>query len=165
MNPLEAFATDASRADAPSTPPGGMPGPLAADPLAGLFAARVAATPDRAAVAVAGEAGVITWTWAELAAAALAAADTLAAAGLVAGDRVAHLGPHTADWLVVDLACLVGGFVHLPLHADSTAAEHRSQLAWLAPRGVVFSGGLARGGLAPSDVRGLAVVPPRAGRV
>jgi len=163
MNPLEAFAADAPRADAPLPAPGGVPGPQSPDSLAGLLAARVVATPDRAAVAVAGEAGVITWTWAELAAAALAAADTLAAAGLVAGDRVAHLGPHTADWLVVDLACLVGGFVHLPLHADATAAEHRSQLTWLAPRGVVFSGGLARGGLAPSDARGLAVVSPPAG--
>ncbi len=163
MNPLEAFAADAPRADAPLPAPGGVPGPVTTDSLAGLLAARVVATPDRAAVAVASEEGVFTWTWAELAAAALAAADTLAAAGLVAGDRVAHLGPHTADWLVVDLACLVGGFVHLPLHADSTASEHRSQLTWLAPRGVVFSGGLARGGLAPSDARGLAVVPPPAG--
>jgi long-subunit acyl-CoA synthetase (AMP-forming)/alkylation response protein AidB-like acyl-CoA dehydrogenase len=136
MNPLEAFAAATSRADA-------EPGvaPVDADSLAGLLAARVAATPDRAAMAVAAADGVTTWTWLELAAAAVRVADELAAAGLRPRDRVAQLGPHAPDWIVVDLACLLAGFVHLPLHADATVAEHRTQLEWLAPRGLVASGG------------------------
>ena len=136
MNPLEAFAAATSRADAA---PGAAP--VAADSLAGLLAARVAATPDRAAMAVAAADGVTTWTWLELAAAAVRVADELAAAGLRPGDRVAQLGPHTPDWIVVDLACLLAGFVHLPLHADATVAEHRTQFEWLAPKGLVASGG------------------------
>ena len=166
MNPLETLAAATSRADAE---PGAAP--VAADSLAGLLAARVAATPTRPAVAMVAADGVTTWTWLELAAAAVRAADELAAAGLRPGDRVAHLGSHSPDWIVVDLACLLAGFVHLPLHADATAAEHRAQCAWLAPQGVVASGGrttaaatggivvarpaggwLARGGVDPAAV-------------
>jgi len=89
------------------------------------------------------------WTWGEVAAAAIGLADALATAGLVRGDRVAHVGRHGPDWILVDLACLLAGLVHVPLHADEPLAEHRSQLGWLAPRGVIFSSRVA--GLAPRD--------------
>ena len=154
MNPLEAIAAEAGRAD--HEPAAAA---VVADSLAGLLAARVAATPGRAAVAVVTGDGVTTWTWAELAAAALRVADELAAAGLEPGDRVAHLGSHTADWIVVDLACLLAGFVHVPLHADASPAEHRGQLEWLAPRGVVASGGRS----ATAITGGLVIMPPASG--
>jgi len=126
----------------------------AAASLVDLLAARVAATPDRPALAVVADGSVTTRTWAEVAAAALTLAADFTAAGLIRGDRVVHLGPHTPDWIVVDLACLLAGLIHVPLHADATAAEHREQLAWLDPRGVVFSGAVPRRGLSPGDVRG-----------
>lgn len=154
MNLLGACAAEVGRIDHDP-----VAAAVVAESLAGLLAARVAATPGRPAVAVATGDGVATWTWAELAAAALRVADELAAAGLRSGDRVAHLGPHTPDWLVVDLACLIAGFVHVPLHADASAAEHRQQLEWLAPRGVVVSGGRS----AAAITGGLVIAPPAGG--
>jgi long-subunit acyl-CoA synthetase (AMP-forming)/alkylation response protein AidB-like acyl-CoA dehydrogenase len=154
MRSLAANAAAAGRADHEAGAAA-----VVADSVAGLLAARVAATPNRAAVAVAADDRLTTWTWAELAAAALRAADELSAAGLGPGDRVAHLGSHTPDWIVVDLACLLAGLVHVPLHADATAAEHRSQLEWLAPRAVVASGGRA----AAAITRGLVIAPPAGG--
>ena len=125
MNPLLAEA--AARGAAPVEPAGS---------LVGLLLARCDDAADRRAI-VTGQAG---WTWAELAAAALDCAERLEAAGLRRGDRVAHLGAHTPDWIVVDLACLLAGIVHIPLHADAAAFEHRGQLSWLRPRGIVCSG-------------------------
>jgi acyl-CoA dehydrogenase len=154
MNPLHAVPADASRDQTAAAAARG-------ESLVGLLAARVAATPERPAVAVATGDELVSWSWAELAAAALQTASDLEAAGLVRGDRVAHLAPHGVDWLVVDLACLLAGFVHVPLHADAAAAEHREQLAWLEPRGVVVGGG--RGGLTAADLPGRVVVAPPAG--
>jgi long-subunit acyl-CoA synthetase (AMP-forming)/alkylation response protein AidB-like acyl-CoA dehydrogenase len=128
--------------------------------LVGLFATRLATTPDRPAVAVVERGTVTTWTWSDLAASAVRAAAGLEAAGLVRGDRIVHVGPHSPDWIVVDLACLLAGVVHVPLHADATAAEHREQLAWLKPKGVVFSGPARSGSLGASDLRGRVVVTP-----
>jgi long-subunit acyl-CoA synthetase (AMP-forming)/alkylation response protein AidB-like acyl-CoA dehydrogenase len=118
---------------------------VVADSLAELFARRVAVSPERHAVvdavAAAGGGPLPSWTWAELAEAAIRAAERLESAGLRRGDRVVHLGRHSPDWFVVDLACLVAGLVHVPLHADATAAEHEEQIGWLAPRGIVCSTG------------------------
>ncbi len=124
--------------------------------LVGLLAARVEATPDRLAVVVFGTGQSVTW--AELGAAALHAAADMQAAGLARGDRVVHVGPHSLEWIVTDLACLLAGFAHVPLHADASAAEHREQIAWLSPRGVVFNGGLSRDRRRPSDAGGRIVV-------
>ncbi len=120
-------------------------GPAAS--LVELLGRRLAESPERAAVAwVECGPGVQTppmqsRTWLELTAAALRLADSLEAAGLRRGDRVAHLGPHSVDWIVADLACLLGGLVHLPLHAGAQPREHREQLEWLAPCGLITSGG------------------------
>jgi len=154
MNPVHALPADAARAEAGAAP---APG----DSIVALLAARVAATPERPAVAVAAGDELRSWSWAELAAAALRGARELEAAGLGRGDRVAHLAPHGVDWLVVDLACLLAGLVHVPLHVDAAAAEHRGQLAWLTPRGVVLGGG--RRGLAAADLGGRIVVTPPGG--
>jgi long-subunit acyl-CoA synthetase (AMP-forming)/alkylation response protein AidB-like acyl-CoA dehydrogenase len=93
-----------------------------------------------------------SWTWGDLAAAAVHLADVLAAAGFRRGDRVAHTGPHAPDWVIVDLACLLSGLVHVPLHAETSRRELREQLAWLDPRGIVFSGPVS--GLTPRDADG-----------
>jgi long-subunit acyl-CoA synthetase (AMP-forming)/alkylation response protein AidB-like acyl-CoA dehydrogenase len=93
-----------------------------------------------------------SWTWGEVTAAAVHLADALAAAGVRRGDRVAHLGPHAPDWLIVDLACVLSGLVHVPLHADASRRELLEQVAWLDARGVVLSGAVS--GLASRDVPG-----------
>lgn len=105
------------------TGPGSSP---AHESLVALLAERVAATPDRPAI-MDPLADATVWTWAELAAAAVEFAVALESAGLARGDRLAHLAPHGADWIVVDLACLLGGFVHVALH-DATASGEQERL-------------------------------------
>ena len=68
---------------------------------------------------------------------------------------------HGPDWILVDVACLVAGLVHVPLHADTSRTELRRQLDWLAVRGVVWSSRIA--GLAPGDVARRIVVDLAAG--
>jgi acyl-CoA synthetase (AMP-forming)/AMP-acid ligase II len=70
-----------------------------------------------------GDTRATAWTWGELIAAAATLADAFAAAGLAPGDRVAHVGPHAPDWILVDFACLLAGVVHVPLHADAARSE------------------------------------------
>ena len=107
--------------------------------VAGLLLERFDASHDRDAICDA-LAGGATWSWAEVIAAAVEVAAELDAVGLSRGDRLAHVGPHGPDWIVVDLACSLAGVVHVPLHADAGHAEHAAQLAWLAPRGIILSG-------------------------
>mgnify|MGYP003334308020 FL=1 len=80
-------------------------------------------------------------TWGELVAAADGLAAVFESAGLQRGDRLVQMGRHTADWIVVDLACLLSGIVHVALHADEPRAALHAQLRWLEPRGIVFTGG------------------------
>ncbi len=133
----------------------------AAASLIELLLRRVQASPERTAVArvefdAAASDRVRGRTWLELAAAALRLADALEAAGLRRGDRAVHLGPHSIDWIVADLACLLVGIVHVPLHAGAGPREHLEQLDWLAPRGVITSGGPSP--LPRHSLRGKAVV-------
>ena len=136
------------------------PGRQAAATLVDLVAARAHDAVDRRAIVdglAAGSADgrgkkASVWTWGEVSAAAVHLADAFAAAGLARGDRVAHVGFHSPDWILVDLACLLAGVVHVPLHADTSREELLANLDWLAPRGVVFSGGI--GSLALRDVAG-----------
>jgi len=100
--------------------------------------------------------GGATLSWGEVFREALALADAFAAVGLRRGDRLAHVGPHSVDWMLVDLACLLSGIVHVALHADASPGEHADQLAWLAPRGIAVTGGPRRdvpAGVIAIDVR------------
>lgn len=115
-----------------------------------LLLERLDASPDRPALCDALDGGR-TWTWLELIAAAVDVAAEFGGMGLRRGDRLAHVGPHGPDWIVVDLACQLSGVVHVPLHADATRAEHATQLSWLAPQGVVLSG--PAGPVWPVDMR------------
>lgn len=97
-----------------------------------------------------------SWTWGELAAAAVHLAGRFDAAGFRRGDRVVHVGPHGHDWVLVDLACLLAGVVHVPLHADASHRELVEQIAWLEPRGIVVSGAMAA--FSPRDAAGRPVL-------
>ena len=135
-------------------------GSAAAASLVELLVARCGDAFDRPAVIDGSQpAGAISWG------ALIGAAADLAAhyerSGLRRGDRLAHVGPQSLEWIVVDLACLLSGVVHVPLHADESRGVLREQLGWLAARGIVFSGG--RPALAADDLpRGLAVIDPPA---
>jgi len=148
MQPLPTRPTGVERPVSPA---------VAAESLVDLLARRVAETPDRHAVAVvAGDGAIRTWTWADLAAAALRAAEDLEAAGLSRGERLVHVGRHGPEWLVVDLACLLTGVVHVALHADASPVEQRGQIDWLAPRALLLDDQRApaiRGGTGPTVLR------------
>jgi long-subunit acyl-CoA synthetase (AMP-forming)/alkylation response protein AidB-like acyl-CoA dehydrogenase len=113
--------------------------PAACDSLVALLAARVADARERPAV-VDGLEPTRSWTWGDIAAAAVELAGRLDAAGLRRGDRVAHVGPHSPDWIVVDLACLLAGVVHVAVHDDLPTRERRRLLDWLTPQALVCSG-------------------------
>ena len=81
-----------------------------------------------------------SFSWGHLVAAATRLARRLESAGLGRGDRLAHLAPHGAEAVVVDLACLLAGIVHVQLHHEDGPAAHAEQLAWLAPRAVLVAG-------------------------
>ena len=134
--------------------------------LVDLLARLVAEAHDRRAI-VDGLAGVdspgASWTWGDIAAAAVHLAQRLAAEGLARGDRVVHVGPHSPDWIVVDLACAVAGVVHVALHADAGRDEHLMQCQWLEPRGVIFSGVRRAGDVTPADVASRIVIDLTAG--
>ncbi|MFM7035663.1 MAG: AMP-binding protein, partial [Planctomycetia bacterium] len=135
----------------PQSPLGqAAPGP-GAESLVALLVARVESAGDRIALVDGltrghgaerdGGRGAAGWTWAELAAAALDLADRLEAAGFVRGDRVAHRGGPGPDWIVVDLACLLAGLVHVAVHDEPGSEPAADSLDWLGLRGGVASGG------------------------
>ncbi len=145
----------------PSAATGGRTQPVASDnaaaaSLVDLMVARCGDAFDRPAV-IDGSKPAGAVTWGSLLGAALDLAAHYERSGLRRGDRLAHVGPHSFDWIVVDLACLLSGVVHVALHADEPRAVLGEQLGWLAARGIVCSGG--RPALAASDLpRGIALI-------
>lgn len=95
-------------------------------------------------------------SWGRLMQRALDLADALAAAGLGPGDRLAHVGPHSIDWITIDLACLLSGVVHVALHADASPKELAEQCGWLGLRKMVASGGGPRIAAGAAEI----VLPP-----
>ena len=158
MNPLLALAATDNASPA-------VPQPAGCESLVALLAARVAESPERRAIvdglrladaatdAVAAPGpspdGPAAFTWADLAAAAVVLARRFEAAGLRPGDRLVHAAPHSPEWIVVDLACLLAGVVHVAIHAGSGAEEQRRLVDWLDPRGVAV---VDARGPAPPDV-------------
>ncbi len=126
--------------DPVASPPG------AAASLVDLLHARAADAFDRPAVIACRDEALPPVSWGGLLGAALDYAGALEAAGLARGDRLAHVGPHALEWIVVDLACLLSGVVHVALHDDDSPALIHEQMRWLGPRAIVDSrSGEARG--------------------
>ncbi len=116
-----------------------------AESIVALMLTRLESSYDRPAICDALDGGR-TWTWGHAIAAAVDVADSFGRQGLRRGHLLAHLGHHSPDWIVVDLACQLAGIVHVPLHADATSGEHATQLAWLAPQGICWTGSSRGGG-------------------
>lgn len=129
--------------------------------LVELLSGRAADACDRPAVITWRDGAMETVSWGGLVGAALDYARVLEAAGLGSGDRLAHVGPHAVEWIVVDLACLLSGIVHVALHDDEPVALLRAQLDWLVPRGLVATGGRSVRGVASGAE--IIVPPPAAG--
>jgi long-subunit acyl-CoA synthetase (AMP-forming)/alkylation response protein AidB-like acyl-CoA dehydrogenase len=126
-------------------------GQARAPTLLDLLVARLddAATRPALATQSQNDGATTTWTWLEAAAAAVDLAAAIEATGLRPRDRVVHVGTHSVDWVVVDLACLLAGVVHVALHADAPRGELLRQIGWLAPVGIVLSG--EKGPFLPGD--------------
>ncbi len=84
-----------------------------------------------------------TLCWGQLLQQSIRVAERIEAAGLRSGDRVLHIGPHTAAWPIVDFACLLSGVVHIALHAEESQSEQNRHLQLFQPRGLIFSGGIS----------------------
>ncbi len=80
------------------------------------------------------------FSWGDLVASALRLAERFEGSGLAPGDRLVQIGPHAADTVVVDLACLLSGIVHVLLHHDDAPAAHAEQIGWLEPKAVALTG-------------------------
>ena len=78
--------------------------------------ARLDSSYDRPAVCDALDHGR-TWTWGEMIAASVALADRFDTLGLHRGHRLAHLGSHSPDWIIVDLACQLAAAARRPRSA------------------------------------------------
>jgi len=143
-----------ARSSAREAPPPGTARPAS---LVDLLVARAAEAAARPALVAWHDGPQATISWGGLVAAALDYAQVLEAHGLSRGDRLAHVGPHAPEWIVVDLACLLAGIVHVALHDDDPAGLLAEQVAWLAPRGLVGSGDLAARLRSPGTTL---VVPP-----
>lgn len=73
--------------------------------------------------------GVVrTWTWKEAGEQARTMANVLRGMGLHHGDRVAILSKNCAEWIIADLAIMMGGFVSVPLYVTITAPTIRMLL-------------------------------------
>lgn len=60
--------------------------------------------------------------------------------GIGAGDRVAQVSENRYEWVVLDLALLVMGAVHVPVHATMTGAQVKFQIANSEAKIVLLSG-------------------------
>lgn len=131
--------------------------PATTTTLVDLLAERARQSVDRPAIV--DPLGKRQLSWGQLLVQSLKATEQLEAAGLKPGDRLVHVGVHGADWIVVDFACLLGGFIHVALHADSPVTEQDEQLQLFQPRAVV------RSGSQPVPVRGASGLPQHEIRV
>ena len=81
--------------------------------------------------------------WGQLLQQSVRVAKRLEEIGLKPGDRVLHVGLHSAAWPIVDFACLLSGVVHVALHAEESQSEQVRHLHLFQPRGLIFSGGIS----------------------
>lgn len=93
-----------------------------------LLSATVARSANRQALGtICG--GQLTWrTWAEIHADVQRLAHTLLDADIQPGDRVVQTAENCYAWILVDLAVLSIGAVHVPLHGSSSAAQVVEQI-------------------------------------
>ncbi|MEO1990654.1 MAG: AMP-binding protein [Pirellulales bacterium] len=122
------------------------------DSLADLILARCSDSFDRpACLDVLGNTRPVSWG--QLFAQALRITDSCLESGMKRGDRLVHLGAHSIDWVAVDLACHLAGYVHISLHAEAKPKEWIDQCEWLLPKGIIVSSDIAVPALPKVDVR------------
>lgn len=78
-----------------------------------------------------------TWTWKEAGNHARRMVTALNAHGLKKGDKVALLSKNCAEWIIADLAIMMGGFVSVPLYATITAPTIRMLLEHSGSKAII----------------------------
>lgn len=102
--------------------------------IAELLAATVARVGDRQALGTVVE-GQLSWrTWSEVIDDVRRFAERLQQEGIGSGDRVAQWAPNSYEWIVVDLALLLLGAVHVPLHASLAESQVAELLELAEPK-------------------------------
>lgn len=97
-------------------------------------------------------------TWRELARDAAHAAAALRSLGLAKGDRLAFLSPNRYEWIVVDLAVLSIGAVHVPVHNSLSGPQMQYQIVDSGAKVVLLAGEEQAAKLAACD-------PPESGEI
>ncbi len=73
-------------------------------------------------------AGTRTWSYKQAGDDARRMAHAFTALGLMPGDKIALLSKNCAEWIIADMAMMMGGFVSVPLYASITAPTIRMLL-------------------------------------
>jgi fatty-acyl-CoA synthase len=84
-----------------------------------------------------------SWTFESLETASLRVAERLAALGLRKGDRVAAFGRNSDAYLLLWLACMQSGLIHVPANYGLTGSELRYILEQSGARAVIVDKALA----------------------
>ncbi len=109
--------------------------------LVSLLAEKTASEPDRPALQFKQGEQWTSWTWGQLAACVASMARTLRQQyGVQPQDRVAQVAENSPQWIVLDLAVLSLGAIHVPMHATLAGYQFQQQIDDCRPRLVVLSG-------------------------
>ncbi|MCE9552235.1 MAG: AMP-binding protein, partial [Planctomycetes bacterium] len=79
------------------------------------------------------------WDWLQLSSEASRAAVALVRAGCKPGDLIVQVSENRREWIVADLAIMLAGCVHVPLHATLSAAQVQSQIRDCQPQAIIVS--------------------------
>jgi len=96
--------------------------------LVQLFFDRVQSSGERPAIRVKRGGQFQPVTWNELAQDVRRFAAALCSAGVRPGDRVAQLSENRYEWIVADMAIVLAGGIHVPIHAPHTGPQAAYQI-------------------------------------
>ncbi len=108
--------------------------------IAQLFRERVVADSNRIALFDKREGVYKPRTWEEVFADVARLAQFLRGMGVGRGDRVVQVSENRCEWLVADLATLLAGAIHVPLHATLAGPQAAFQIRDSGARLVLLSG-------------------------
>jgi len=101
--------------------------------IAQLLEATVAQRGDQQALGLIADGQLSWWSWTELDVAVRSLAVELQGRGVEPGTRVVQVAENSGPWILADLALLMIGAVHVPMHATASTAQIAGQIAHCRP--------------------------------